>query len=636
MPQWGQHKRPVLFRHDKIHGKKNDVGARVFRCAALWGIKEASVFPVFSPSFTVSKDEAIRQEQALYIQRNMPLGAVGAAFSVWTIVFLFRDTEVRTLMLGWAGLFSAGVVHTLIDFRRWRRLLPAAAERWLRHTAVAAGCASALLGGGAFLVLQVPQPELQLFYLCVIFVVSVMSIFAYGPYYPTFLSMVMPVMLLTMLAFALGDSPLQWATAASQGIIIVVVLYFARTFNRVFTRSVELRFENHELVERLRVQIGAAESANMAKSRFLAAASHDLRQPMHALNLYLGAMSNIRLSAEAKPLLNNASQCAAAMDDMFGALLDVSSLDAGAVKPELSVFPIASVLDRVRLAFTPAAHDKGLQLDVRTSAAFVHSDAALVERILGNLVSNAVRYTAKGRILIGCRSRGQRLVLEVYDTGPGISADKQALIFEEFYQVSNAERDRSQGLGLGLAIVERLARLLSTPVSLRSVPGKGSVFRFDLPRADAAWGRAETKASAAMPAQPLRDTFIVVVDDEKFVLDATRAVLELHGSFVVTAGSGAEAILQLGHSKRVPDALICDYRLRAGETGAEVAERIREEFNTDIPAILITGDTAPERILELQATGLPILHKPIHEKDLLAALSQLLPFRETDRKDAAA
>ncbi|HKO88381.1 MAG TPA: hybrid sensor histidine kinase/response regulator, partial [Burkholderiales bacterium] len=491
----------------------------------------------------MGKDQAVREEQALYIQRNMPLGATAAALAVWTTVFLFRKTEVATHMLVWASLFTAGVIHALIDFRSWRGRLPEASEKWLRHTPVSAGCASCLLGAGAFVVLGVSQPELQLFYLCVVVVISVMSIFAYGPHYPTFVAMVMPVMLLTLMAFALGNSEFQWAIAVSQGVIILVVLHFAKTFNRVFRRSVELRFENRDLVQQLRRQIRVAESANMAKSRFLAAASHDLRQPMHALNLYLGAMSNTHLPEEAKPLLNNASECAAAMDDMFGALLDVSSLDAGAVKPELSIFPIASILDRVRLAFAPAAHDKGLRIDVRSCSASVHSDPALVERILGNLVSNAVRYTHKGRILIGCRRRGESLLLEVYDTGQGIDADKQALIFEEFYQASNAERDRSQGLGLGLAIVERLARLLNISVHLRTEAGKGSVFRFALPRAYAPWGNADTKAGAPGPLKlSLRDRFIVVVDDEKLVLDATRAVLEQHGSFVLTAASGLEAV----------------------------------------------------------------------------------------------
>jgi two-component system, sensor histidine kinase len=574
----------------------------------------------------LTKLEAIRREQALYIKRNITLGACATAAAIWLIVYLYYPTSVRIPVLIWAGLFSFAIIHWMRDARAWARRLPQEADQWLRYTPFACSVGGCVLGAGAFIILPAQQPGYELFFFSFVCIVSVMSIFSYAAHYPTFVGMVMPLMLITLIAFAGGDTPLAWATAAAQFLVIIVVLYFARTFNRVFVRSVELRFENQELVEQLRVQIYAAESANMAKSRFLAAASHDLRQPMHALNLYLGAMGNMHIPAEAKPLLDNASECAQAMDDMFRALLDVSSLDAGAVGPELSVFPIASVLERVRIAFTPAARDKGLRLDVVRSCAFVRSDPALVERILGNLVSNAIRYTQEGRVLVGCRRRGDELLLQVFDTGVGISADKQALIFEEFYQVANSERDRSQGLGLGLAIVERLARLLDATIFLNSQVGKGSIFSFSLPRAEVRDEPAADRVATAVAG--LRNAFIVVVDDEKLILDATRVALEQQGSLVLTAGSGVEALRQLAHSRRVPDALVCDYRLRAGENGLEVIEAIREEFNEDIPAMLMTGDTAPDRLRELQASGFTVLHKPIREGELLNTLAVLMPSNE--------
>ena len=570
---------------------------------------------------------AVQLEIARFIARNMPFATIATPFGIWVFVFVLAPAGNANNLILWASVFSVTAAHAYYCLKSSPLLDEQNAGAWLRQAAVLNGIASFILGVGAFAVLAIPIFDYHLIFLYGMFIIAVSSIFSYGPHYLTLICMVVPVTIITAIALALHPSFLHRGMAVIEVLIAVVALYFGRTFNRVFIRNLELRFENIGLVSQLRAQKEAAENANLSKSRFLAAASHDLRQPMHALNLYLGAMSNAPTLEEAKPLLDNASECAYAMDDMFRALLDVSSLDAGAVKPDLSVFPIASVMERVRLAYAPAAHDKGLRLNVAPCSTFVHSDAALVERILGNLVSNAVRYTEKGCVLVGCRRRGNTLSIQVHDTGRGISADKQALIFEEFYQVGNAERDRSKGLGLGLAIVERLARLLDIPVSLRSRSGKGSMFSFDLPRAlgRRPVGTAEDRAFLV----EVRDTFIVIVDDEKLILDATRAVLEQHGAFVLTAISRTDVLRQVGHSRRIPDALICDYRLRAGETGLQVIEAIREEFNADIPAMLITGDTSPERLRELKASGLAVMHKPIQEKEFLDSLCALIASKRT-------
>ena len=227
-----------------------------------------------------------------------------------------------------------------------------------------------------------------------------------------------------------------------------------------------------------------AESANIAKSRFLAAASHDLRQPIHALNLYLGAFSQMQVADSTGLVLGKVRQCALIMDNMFRTLLDVSKLDAGAVNPQITIFALAPLFSRMRLEFEPQARAKGLELRVHRCSGFAKSDPALVERILRNLISNAIRYTDQGRVVVGCRRHHGSLRVSVYDTGIGIAPHEQSLVFEAFYQVGNRARDRSKGLGLGLAIVERLARLLQTPLTLRSRPGHGSLFAFDLQRAE--------------------------------------------------------------------------------------------------------------------------------------------------------
>jgi CheY-like chemotaxis protein len=381
-------------------------------------------------------------------------------------------------------------------------------------------------------------------------------------------------------------------------------------------------------------------AANLAKSRFLAAASHDLRQPMHALNLYLGGLAGQALPAAARATLGHAAQCAATMDEMFRALLDMSRLDAGAVQPEARAMPLAPLLERIRLEFEPQVRAKGLELRVRPAGtrnadAAALADPAFVERIVRNLMSNAVRYTAHGGILLACRRRGGALRVAVYDTGPGIPAGEQRLVFEEFYQSGNPERDRTKGIGLGLAIVSRLARLMQTKVMLASRPGRGSTFAIDLPLADAA--RAVAPPAQAAAGRSFAGSLVVVIDDETSILDATRGLLEQWRCAVVTAVSARDAVEKLSASPRAPDAVICDYRLRGGENGLQVIETLRAEFNADIPALLVTGDTGPERLRDLEgrlrepASGIRVLHKPLQEHELRGALAEVLaPGVETE------
>jgi CheY-like chemotaxis protein len=287
------------------------------------------------------------------------------------------------------------------------------------------------------------------------------------------------------------------------------------------------------------------------------------------------------------------------------------------------VFPIAPLLGRTRIEFEPQARAKGLELRVQPSSAFAKSDPVLVERILRNLVSNAIRYTESGSVVVGCRRHHGSLRVSVYDTGIGIEPADQSLVFEEFYQVGNPERDRTKGLGLGLAIVERLARLIGATITLRSAPGRGSVFAFDLQRAEPVELPALRLNRDAGGTRDLTGTLVVLVDDEELILDAAQTLLKQWNCTVIAATSGRDALRQLATSTRPPDVLICDYRLRDGENGVSVAAALRNEFNADIPALLITGDTDPDQIRTIAASGLVVLHKPLREDELNDAICAL-------------
>ena len=369
------------------------------------------------------------------------------------------------------------------------------------------------------------------------------------------------------------------------------------------------------------------EAANLAKSRFLAAASHDLRQPLHALNLFVAQLRTETDQAERNRVTAQIDAAVTAMNDLFNALLDISRLDAGALAPEVTDFPIARVLQRIETTFAPAAREKGLRLRMVPSDAWVRSDFILLERILLNLVSNAVRCTGRGGVLVAARRRRGQLRIEVRDTGVGIPADQTQKIFGEFYQLASSERDRRGGLGLGLAIVDRLCRLLDHPLELTSTPGKGSCFAVSLPLIPPQQKPMEPSVAAHTVADPASGKLIVVIDDDALVLDGMRGVLRSWGCFVVTGESDAEVLADLAGDDRRPDLIISDYRLGDGENGIETIHRLRGAFRAPVPAFLITGDIAPERLREARASGFHLLHKPVGPMALRAMINQLLRGR---------
>ncbi|MEC5384647.1 ATP-binding protein [Uliginosibacterium sp. H3] len=584
---------------------------------------------------TVLVAEATLVEQARLIHRNIPT-ATFFGFLVACLFALVFSRVTPILPLGiWLGCAAVLTTYRLLSWRQYQKQTfdAALARHWLRQALIGAGLSGSLWGLASFFLLPAGQFTYEMLFVYAVVMMAVASMFSYHASYPTFLAFVLPSLGLSIIGLFVRNADLEWAVATGIGLFLVIALRFVWTFNEMFLRSLQLRFENKDLVASLTVEKETAETANQAKSRFLAAASHDLRQPMHALNLYLGSLDGLDLSNTARAMVRNVRMCAGTMDEMFRALLDVSRLDAQAVTPELVSFPVASILDRIRGEFGPQAMAKGLKLRVVPCSAFVHSDIALSERVLRNFVHNAVRYTESGTILVGCRRHGDRLQLCVHDTGIGIAGHEQRRIFEEFYQTGNRERDRSKGLGLGLAIVKRLATLLEAPVTVRSQPGRGSVFAFELPRVEAEPTHVPDAGFSTMIRQAgdVAGSLVVVVDDEELVRTATQALLHQWGCIVVVAASRDEALAKLAASPRAPDAILCDYRLGAGDNGAMVIEALRNEFNSDIPALLLTGDTGPDSLRKIAATGLPVLHKPIDVIGLRRELVDLLRVRAADQ-----
>jgi signal transduction histidine kinase/ActR/RegA family two-component response regulator len=384
----------------------------------------------------------------------------------------------------------------------------------------------------------------------------------------------------------------------------------------------ELEMRVREATADLAAKMDMAERANHAKSRFFAAASHDLRQPLHALTLFVAALKARSQQTETQNLVDNIEASTATMEQLFNALLDISRLDAGTIEAHPLHFRLHDLLLDLDKQFGALATEKRLRLRFRPCDVTLFSDPLLIERILVNLISNAIRYTDDGGVLIACRRRGRMLRLSVIDTGRGIPLDQQESVFQEFVQLHNPARDRNKGLGLGLAIVSRLGRLLGHRVELRSRPGHGSVFSIDVPLGDAQLIKAHT--AAASPGFIPDDALVLLVDDESAIL---RGMAELFDNWhidLVTAHSADEAVQWLDSIGRVPDVIVSDYRLPDDSDGIEVIARLRQKYGPDIPAILVTGDTAPDTILRISQAGFPLLHKPLRPAKLRALLTHLI------------
>jgi len=373
-----------------------------------------------------------------------------------------------------------------------------------------------------------------------------------------------------------------------------------------------------------------ADLANVAKSRFLAAASHDLRQPMQSLAFLQGLLAKAVQGDREKELVKRLEQTLVAMSSMLNTLLDINQIEAGVVHPEVVSFPIGDLLERLRDEFTDHAQASGLGLHVVGSSASVRSDPRLLELMMRNLISNAIKYTPKGCILVGCRRRKGLLSIEIWDTGIGIAEEHQQAIFAEYHQVGNAARERSRGMGLGLSIVQRLGELLGHRVLVRSRPGKGSVFAIEVPAPKAHGGskphvQMASGMSGGSDADLQRKGKILVIEDDPEVRDLLVLLLRGEGHRVAIATEAAGALDFIARGGLRPDVILTDYNLPGGMSGLEVVAKIRERLHHQLPAIVLTGDISTETFRQASAQDCIQLNKPIKLPDLALMIQTLLP-----------
>lgn len=401
-------------------------------------------------------------------------------------------------------------------------------------------------------------------------------------------------------------------------VYLVVMLGHAKGAFQVFAESYRIRQQRIELNRQLREALDQAEAANRAKTRFLASASHDLRQPIHALSLFTGSLQLRQLDQRTAAIAEQIDKSVKSLASQLDALLDVSRLDAGVIECSIATVDLKTLLGQLGDEFVPQAQRKGLRLRVTCpDAVLVNTDPLLFQRIVRNLLSNAVKYTDAGSIELSAERLGDRFRVSVADTGAGIPTSEQERIFEEFYQLNNPERDRTKGLGLGLAIVRRLTALLDLELKLESTVGQGSRFSVDVPTA----ARQEVSALDMQISEPVATPPIqvLVIDDEEAIRLGMKTLLEEMG-FAVEVVASTEAAID--SSRRFhPSVVLADFRLRGNDSGMRAIQALRVVW-PDLPALLISGDTAPDRLREAHGAGVTLLHKPVASNVLRDSILQ--------------
>jgi signal transduction histidine kinase len=576
-------------------------------------------------------DKQVRATQIDMLYANLRTAFGGQVLgTVLVAITMYTAFPVVTVAL-WFAASVANQISRLVLLRMYNRAAPDAddAPRWGNYWLVGAVVSGVLWSSTLWLFFSPDAPQQQIVLMSLLVSVCGVAVAITSMHLPSYYAFLFTTLLPVIARYIWEGGRYDLLIAFIVTVLMVALWKVGRNFNALIERALRNRYANEVLSKRLEAQNvelsqarDRADQASRAKSQFFAAASHDLRQPLHAMGLFAAALSAKAREPDVANLVTSISSSVEALEGLFNELLDISKIDSGKVKPEITDVSVTALFDRLRMDFEPEAFDRGLSFRMPSRSAWVRSDPVLLERILRNLISNAMRYTRTGGVLVSTRLRKGKLRFEVWDTGMGIAPDDQARIFEEFVQLANAERDRRKGLGLGLSIVQRLAALLGHPVSLSSRPGRGTVFRVDVPMGRAPVVRVAT-ARVERSQADLGGRCILVIDDEASIVDGMSALLGSWGADALIAGTAAEAMAQVTARDAPPDLIIADYQLRDGEIGPEVVTAVRRHFGIEIPAILVTGSATPERLEEARDLGHHLLLKPV----MPAKLRTLIQFK---------
>jgi signal transduction histidine kinase/CheY-like chemotaxis protein len=594
--------------------------------------------PATPPAAPVRHSTLGEETLALYAYTTATLLGLAAGFGM--LLMLFWASTPLVVMLPWMLLFVGLWFVRVFLAQAFQRVVKKHGEstdfaRWHLYWTILTLCSGATWGlsGWIFYTQGLGIQQTGLIVVIYTFCIAVVPVLANQP--RVFVAYVMLCFVPLIVRIATGRDAYSYQLAGGLLLIVTLTTVLARNYRQALQRVIELKVRADDLLDQLRVEKQAAEDArreaeiaNRAKTQFFTAASHDLRQPLHAMGLFAEALRQRTHEPEVANLVVSINASVDALEGLFSELLDITRIDSGGVEVHPQGFEMGDILRKIRLHYEPTAFEKGLALKLRGGQRVVHGDPLLVERIVRNLVSNAIRYTNDGGVLVACRARSDGKVwVQVWDSGLGIRADEQAKVFEEFYQVPNTPAvspEQRKGLGLGLAIVKRLADLMGARIWLRSVHGRGTVFTLELPIGVRPRPQAQALPGKGPVGLTLDGRTFVVVEDEPAVRAGLEVLLQGWGAAIVSFDSvaGASAWAAAADPAVVkPDLFIVDYRLEQGRNGVDAIVALRARFGAQVPAIVVTGSTMTGHDKEAQEKDFHILLKPVVPNKLRAMIA---------------
>ena len=558
----------------------------------------------------------IYREQIRLIYNQGPVLVAGATLCAFFItVFLWRELPHSTLLIWWA------VIGVATLFRLWGIFAYFKASEESRQRGVwgplfwiGTFTAGVIWGVWPLIFYQMYSTEYLLLISTIFAGMVAVSAASGSIYLPSFLSFSVPLILPLALTHVTSGTDSLVMTGLLLLMFLAVNFFLAARSNDQFRKLLRSQLQNAELMHRLGEEKRIAERAVIAKSRFLAAASHDLRQPLHAMGLFLSALRQKEQDSKKLEIINDMGKSSDALNGLFNSLLDVSRLDAEIIDFNPTHITANEMFSGLRIQFIQQATEKNIQLLVEPHEHVFYTDAILLERVLRNLMSNAVQYTSIGFVSMSCKDDvdGSKLII-LEDSGIGIPSENTEDVFSEYYQMNNLNRDRSKGLGLGLAIVRRLCELMDISLKMQSEEGRGTLFTLSVPGGDPAQIKPKVPFDNSMQAKNRR---VLVIDDEPQVLQGMRHMLEGWGCNVILAASARDALKAIAITDFLPELIISDFRLGDNQNGVDAVVAIHEFLGSAVPAIIISGDTSPERLKQVKKTGLLFLHKPVAADEL--------------------
>lgn len=572
------------------------------------------------------KNNKIQAEQANILYQQSPIVLLATLLLVMLVVSFFKSRLEQGFLIPWAIwiiILTSARAYLIRSFHKQERI--ETPDNWLKLYTVTTFLSGLSWG---ILLLQVLNPVSGNEVLLLSFILTGMIAGALLPlscYLPAYFVFSIPM----LTPFAINMFRLDGIEFSSTGFLVLTFLLsmlgFSTLVNRNILDTIKLRISNIDLLDNLKMQKQLADIANSEKSRFLAATSHDLRQPLYALDLYLGALRTELKYSKQFELLEKVQISSKTLADLLNALMDVSKLDSGGVEVNSEYFDLMDVLLAICIEFEQQAKDKGIEIKASLDEALVNTDPILLGRILRNLISNAINHNENCCLIVSTTLSNSNVTIDISDTGKGVCVSELNNIFSEFYQLNNPERDRNKGLGLGLAIVKRLVDLLGIAIEVESEVDKGTKFSLILALAIDKRQTPRLKIIDSVDDIDLAGLFVIVIDDEKTVRDATKTLLRNWGCEVLSVSSQLELMTTLSKDNYpTPDLVISDYRLRDKKNGLDAVRAVYDYFMVEIPALIVTGDSSEEIVSEITARKYTLLLKPVGSQALRGQIERML------------